>query len=249
MHSISSYVQRMIRRDFVGKHHLPGSAGQASLVEVVIPSFTEDECPVDEYPATALARYTKLLPKQPFILFVGALRQVKGLAQLLEAYERLVDPPTLVLIGTIEADTPQVFPRGVVVLQDFPHRAVMAAWERCLFGVVPSLWPEPLGSVVYEAMSKGKAVIGTTPGGHTDMIVDHETGLLVPVGDVDALTSAMRQLIDDPELRERLGRAAREPAKLFTAGVAVPRFEQTYWQLVEQSRPVNERSSLPLRQR
>ena len=249
IHSISSYVQQMIRRDFVRKPAQPAPAGQAPLIEVVIPSFAEDESTIAEQPTTSIDRYIEQLPKQPFILFVGALRLVKGLAQLLEAYERLVDPPTLVLIGTIEADTPQVFPPGVVVLQDFPHRAVMAAWERCIFGVIPSLWPEPLGSVVYEAMSKGKAVIGTTPGGHTDMIVDRETGLLVPVGDVDALTQAMRELIDNIELRERLGRAAREPAKLFTASFAVPRFEQAYLQLVEESRRVNERSSLPLRQR
>jgi glycosyltransferase involved in cell wall biosynthesis len=157
------------------------------------------------------------------------------LEQLLAAYEKLDAPPPLVLIGTKEHDTPREFPRGVVVLENFPHKAVMAAWYRALFGVIPSLWPEPLGSVVYEGMSRGKAMIGTTPGGHTDMIIDHKTGLLVPQGDTDALANAMRELLDHPGLREQLGEAARERAQLFTAAVVVPRFEQLYHQLVNRS--------------
>jgi glycosyltransferase involved in cell wall biosynthesis len=111
----------------------------------------------------------------------------------------------------------------------------MAAWRRCLFGVLPSLWPEPLGSVVYECMSQGKAVIGTYPGGHADMIVPGETGLLVPAGDVEALAAAMQDLIDHPDRREQFGRAGRERARLFTADAAVPRFEQLYAQLAARS--------------
>ena len=116
----------------------------------------------------------------------------------------------------------------------------MAAWERCLFGVIPSLWPEPLGSVVYEGMSRGKAVIGTTPGGHADMIVPGKTGLLVPSGDIDALTQAMKNLISQPELRDRLGAAARERSMLYTASVAVPQFEQFYKRIIGQSNGHNQ---------
>ncbi len=99
--------------------------------------------------------------------------------------------------------------------------------------MIPSLWPEPLGSVVYEGMSRGKAVIGTTPGGHTDMIVDGVTGLLVPPGDVDALRTAMQTLLDDPELCVRYGQAGQERGRMFTAEVNVPRFEQLYRQLID----------------
>ena len=129
----------------------------------------------------------------------------------------------------------------MTVLENVPHRAVMAAWERSLFGVIPSLWPEPLGSVVYEGMSRGKAMIGTTPGGHTDMIVPGETGLLVPAGDIDTLTQAMTDLIDQAELRERLGTAAKERSRLFTASVAVPQFERFYQSVIGQSTGRNPR--------
>lgn len=228
IHSISTYVQEIIARDFLND----SSSASGEIVQSIIPSFREDDETAGQPDARDLQPYLQQLPAEPFILFVGALRREKGVLQLLAAYEQLRTVVPLVLIGTIERDTPRTFPCGVTVLHDFPHPAVMAAWERSLFGVVPSLWPEPLGSVVFECMSSGKAVIGTTPGGHTDMILAGVTGLLVPPGDVAALTLAMRQLIGDEDLRERLGQAAREQSQRYRASVVVPQFEQLYQSLL-----------------
>ena len=77
-------------------------------------------------------------------------------------------------------------------------------------------------------MSRGRAVIGTYPGGHVDMITDGVDGLLVPSGDVGALRAAMQRLIDDPGLCQRLGDAAGRRAQAFTGSVAVPRYEELY---------------------
>jgi glycosyltransferase involved in cell wall biosynthesis len=228
IHSISAYVQAIMRRDFLGDDRTN------AIAEAIIPSFREDDADQHGNDDAQTQSYLDRLPAEKFILYVGALRRVKGVSQLLTAYARLAAPPPLVLIGTFESDSPREFPPGVVVLENVPHRAVMAAWERSLFGVIPSLWPEPLGSVVYEGMSRSKAVIGTTPGGHTDMIVPGETGLLVPAGDIDALTQAMTDLIDQAELRERLGTAAKERSRLFTASVAVPQFERFYQYVIGQ---------------
>ena len=87
---------------------------------------------------------------------------------------------------------------------------------------LPSVLPEALGNVVHEAMGRGRAMIGTKPGGHEDMIEDGESGLLVPAGDSAVLAAAMARLIDDPQLRERLGRAALGRACLFTPERVVP---------------------------
>jgi glycosyltransferase involved in cell wall biosynthesis len=107
----------------------------------------------------------------------------------------------------------------------------MAAWGRAMFGVMPSLWPEPLGSTVAEGMSRGKPVIGTRLGGHADLITD-ATGILVPQGDVGALTRAMEELIGDPERRDAYGRAAAERARGFTAASVLPEFERAYEDVV-----------------
>ena len=217
VHSVSSYVERVTLRDFIGT---------GDFVTRVIPSFSE-ESDAEGDPGE-IARIVDRLPREPFILFVGALRKVKGVATLVEAHGRLRDAPPLVLLGTVEQDTPRTFPEGVVVLEDAPHGAVMQAWERCLFGVAPSLWPEPLGLVVHEGMSRGACMIGTTPGGHTDLIVAGESGLLVPPGDVGALAEAMQQLIDDPELRERLGAAARVRSSAATAAGTRDAYERLF---------------------
>lgn len=246
IHSISTYVQQIVRRDFLdsdantdaspaGKRE-SDSRGSEWPIEAIIPSFREDDEDMAYSADAAIQQYLGQLPDEPYILFVGALRRVKGVQQLLDAYEQLADAPPLVLIGTWESDSPDRLPPGVQVLPNLPHNAVMAAWEGAMFGVIPSLWPEPLGSVVYEGMSRGKAMIGTTPGGHTDMIVDGGTGLLVPPGDVDALRTAMQTLLDDPELCVRFGHAGRARARLFTAEVNVPRFEQLYRQLIDAKR-------------
>jgi glycosyltransferase involved in cell wall biosynthesis len=180
--------------------------------------------------------FLSCLPAKPYILFVGGLQRRKGLETLLAAYERLSAPPPLVLIGYVASDTPEEFPNSVTILQNIPHPNVMLAWEHCLFGVMPSVWPDPSPGVVREVMSMGKAVIGTNIGGTTEMIVHGETGLLVPPNDVDALAKAMQRLIDDVKLREQLGQAAREQAKQFTAAANVPRFEQLYQQLTSNSK-------------
>jgi glycosyltransferase involved in cell wall biosynthesis len=216
LHFNSTYTRERVHQDLL-------HGRQVALPEAVIGTFRDDARDTPPDPEI-LAR----LPERPFILFVGALRRVKGVYVLLEAYKKLEDPPPLVLMGTREIDSPTGYPPGVHVLESVPHGTVMTAWERSLFGVFPSLWAEPFGNVVHEAMSRGRAVIGTTPGGHRDMVLDGQTGFLVQSGDVTALAHRMRALIADPALRTRLGAAAREHAKRFTAEHAMPEFERLF---------------------
>lgn len=232
LHSVSEFVHDVTTR------HLFGPAGApARLVQVTIPSF-QDVTPSEPVDASGpVAEYLERLPAEPFIMFVGAFRKVKGLETLFEAYRMLESPPPLVLMGTYERDTPREFPSEAVVLNDVPHAAVMAAWDRALFGVMPSLWPEPYGATVAEAMNRGRPVIGTTPGGHVDMIGE-DAGILVPQGDAGELAGAMRRLIDDPELREGFARNAAAKAQSFAAPSVLPRFEQAYREVIDAGSPL-----------
>jgi len=119
------------------------------------------------------------------------------------------------------------------VLSDVSHRVVMAAWERCLFGVVPSLWPDPLPGVVREPMTRGKAVIASDVGGIPDMITNDVNGLLVPAGDAAALASAMDRLMADAALRTRLGDAGRESVMDLTPAAVGRRFAALYGRVLE----------------
>ena len=69
---------------------------------------------------------------------------------------------------------------------------------------------EGLPNVVLEAMARGKTVVSTPVGGIPVVIEDGETGLLVPIGDVEATRAAVERALGDTELRRRLGAAARE---------------------------------------
>jgi glycosyltransferase involved in cell wall biosynthesis len=180
-------------------------------------------------------KYVDQLPNEPFLLFVGAFGSYKGLDVLLAAYSQLVNPPPLVLIGYQTSEFPlatQVFPSNVIVLKDWKHDAVMEAWRRCMIGLVPSVWYETFGIVALEAMIMGKPVIASRLGGLPDIVVHGETGLLVAPGSVEELGAAMQALVDDPELRGRLGERAREMARSFKASRVVPQFEAVYRELL-----------------
>jgi glycosyltransferase involved in cell wall biosynthesis/GT2 family glycosyltransferase len=222
--------QPLLRRKVAAIHGVSGFVADRNAAElavrsdlaVAIPNFHEEGGPA--IPVQLPAE----VPQERFILFVGHLRQYKGLNRLLEAYGRLGNPPPLVLVGTRGADTPSEFPAGVTVLTYLPHEAVMALWDRALFGISPSIAPEAFPTVVHEAMSRGKPVIGSRLGGYLDMIEDGRNGLLVPPDDADALEQAMSKLIEDDALRERLGAEAEESARAFTPEFVMPRIEQLF---------------------
>ena len=95
--------------------------------------------------------------------------------------------------------------------------------------VVPSVWAEPCSAVVQQGMALGKPVIGTLSGGTPEMIVEGETGLLVPVGDAPALAEAIARLAADAPLRARMGAAGRERVgRLFTLSGMTDKIEALY---------------------
>ena len=79
--------------------------------------------------------------------------------------------------------------------------------------LMPSLWQEPFGLVIAEAMARGLPVIASNLGGPAEIIRHNTDGLLVVPGDECALASAITQLLEHPELRERLVRVAHETVK------------------------------------
>lgn len=76
----------------------------------------------------------------------------------------------------------------------------------------PNLGPEPFGIAFIEALYAGRPVVSTRLGGAAE-IVDDSCGLLVPPGDAEALSEALARLIDDPDLRARLGAAGPARAR------------------------------------
>ncbi|HET7572563.1 MAG TPA: glycosyltransferase family 4 protein [Gaiellaceae bacterium] len=91
-----------------------------------------------------------------------------------------------------------------------------------------STLPEPFGQVVVQGMAAGLPVVAAGAGGPAELIEHGVDGLLYPPGDADALAALLRDLRDDPELRGRLGAAARERAAEFRPARIASRLAEVY---------------------
>lgn len=89
--------------------------------------------------------------------------------------------------------------------------------------------PEPFGQVIVEGMVAGLPVIATNGGGAREIVTHNQTGLLVPLADVEALAEAMTTLLDDPALAARLAAAGRQHAlESYTIEISARKSEALY---------------------
>jgi glycosyltransferase involved in cell wall biosynthesis len=92
------------------------------------------------------------------------------------------------------------------------HSALPARYQDADVFVFPSVWDEPFGIPIVEAMACGVPVVATRGGGIPEIVVEGKTGLLVERGDPDALAESLLQLLGADEWRQSLGAAGRERA-------------------------------------
>ncbi|MCU1673204.1 MAG: glycogen synthase [Frankiales bacterium] len=161
-------------------------------------------------------------PSVPYALFVGRITHQKGLSHLLRAAKGL--PGQLVLCAGAP-DTPEIAAEtealvaelqaarpGVVWIRDMlPRPDVVQLLSHATVFVCPSVY-EPLGIVNLEAMACGTAVVASAVGGIPEVVVDGDTGLLVPPADPDRLATALAELLDDPGRAAEMGRRGRQRA-------------------------------------
>ncbi|HXK40315.1 MAG TPA: glycosyltransferase family 4 protein, partial [Candidatus Paceibacterota bacterium] len=88
------------------------------------------------------------------------------------------------------------------------RRDVDALLSACDLYALSSI-TEATSMTILEAMAAGRAVVATRTGGNPELVVDGKTGRLVPVGDCSAMSEAIRVLMKDRPLRERMGQAGR----------------------------------------
>ncbi len=99
---------------------------------------------------------------------------------------------------------------------------------------------EASGTVFVEAGAAGLPVVGTAVDGVPEMMLPGVSGLLVPLDDGPALTAALRRLIDDPELRRKMGQAGKAYCRAddrFTTKAQIARIEAAYARWLKERRP------------
>lgn len=173
-----------------------------------------------EVDARAFRTELGLGPDDVLVGMLGRIHPMKGQEVFLEAIRRLPRRKNLVfaMVGGVfagdeamlEGLQERVRSAGLdhVHILDFrPNVAeIHAAFD--VF-VLPSALPDSFPTVVLEAMATGRPIVATNHGGAAEMVVEGETGFLVDPGDADALASRIMRLIDDPDLRCRMGMAGR----------------------------------------
>ena len=188
-----------------------------------------------EADAAATLKRLGIDPDRPTIVFVGRITRQKGLPHLLRACEQLpADVQVILCAGA--PDTPEIKAEveglvarlrekrtGVVWIEEMlPRPELIAVLAASDVFVCPSVY-EPLGIVNLEAMAVGLPVVGSATGGIPDVIVDGETGLLVPIEQVQDgtgtpidparfeadLAERLTTLVTDTEAAKAMGQAAR----------------------------------------
>jgi glycosyltransferase involved in cell wall biosynthesis len=138
-----------------------------------------------------------------FVLYAGRLSKEKGVLELVDAARGL--PLVVAGDGPLRSRIPLA--RGFVPRNELEALLSSAAIVAC-----PSR-REGFGVTCLEAMAHGKPVVASAVGGLRDLVVDGETGLLVPPRDPQALRRALERLLADGHLRRRLGAAAQTRAR------------------------------------
>src|SRR5512143_741882 len=164
----------------------------------------------------------------PLIGYVGRLKKYKAVDHLLRAFAQLRrERPDLELVIVGEGDyrpALEALARSLgigecVRFTGFVPAEEKVAWLQRVWFLANTSSKEGWGLTVIEANACGVPVVASDVPGLRDAVRDRETGLLYGFGDIDALAAKLRLLLDDAELRGRLGAAAQAWAATFDWGL------------------------------
>lgn len=196
-------------------------------------------------PSTDLSRFAVArLSKRPRfddgrinILFLGRLETRKGAALLLDAYRRLITdelPVRLIIAGKGEKENAlrefgaaHALPNLEFIGGFFDDEAPQL-YADCDIFCAPAPYGESFGIVIAEAMASGKPVVAAANAGYRSLLTGEGARFLTPPGDVEALTDALRTLVDDADLRAKLGAWGRGHAPNYDARAVAPKFVAVY---------------------
>lgn len=183
------------------------------------------------------------IPEHAFVIVcVANYRPRKGIEILVEALNELPRewPVHLLLVGQMDASRLRrkiaASPVKERIHVTGNRRDAPALTAACDVFVLPSVKREGLARSLIEAMAYGVAPVVTDCGGSPEVVIDGQCGLVVPVRDAGAIARTIARLYKNPELRRRLGAAARERiASEFNIERTIERTLELYRELVRSS--------------
>jgi glycosyltransferase involved in cell wall biosynthesis len=173
------------------------------------------------------------LPDLPIVLYVGRLVTEKGVDVLCNAWSELSGAEALLVVvgdGPLAGWVGQL--RRARFLGPLPREELPTAYAAAAFAVLPSVptprFQEPWGLVCNEAMHQGRPVIATDAVGAVagGLVRNEQTGLVVRAGDPGDLRAAIERMLEDGQLRERLGGAARRAVTEYSYDAMAAAFDR-----------------------
>jgi glycosyltransferase involved in cell wall biosynthesis len=188
--------------------------------------------PIDDPPTAGLP--------DGFLLYAGRVASNKGLDGLLRAVAQLPESerPPVVLLGPDwgERTKLEALARSLGIadrisfLGRLDRPAYRSVFRAARAFVLPSEW-EAFGLVLLEAMAADLPIVATSVGGVPEVLEEGRCGLLVPYGDISALSAAIRTVVTDVTRRAELVRAGRSRVAELTWGKCVERHRALYREL------------------
>ena len=200
-------------------------------------------------------------PTKPYLLFVGRITRQKGIVHLVRAIDSM-DSDFQIVLCAGAPDTPEIAAEmneavanakskrdGIIWIEEMVDRkTAIELYSNAAVFCCPSIY-EPFGIINLEAMACETAVVATAVGGIKEVVVDGETGFLVPLEQMKEtpfeplnpgkfscdLAARINQLMQDRQLREKFGKAGRKRAEEEFSWSAIAReTEKLYAALVKQ---------------
>jgi alpha-maltose-1-phosphate synthase len=186
----------------------------------------------------ALKRYS-IDPNKPYLLFVGRITRQKGFQHLIRAIQ-FMDRDFQIVLCAAAPDTPGMAEEmknaverakaqrpGIIWIDEMvDQKTASELYSHAAVFICPSIY-EPFGIINLEAMACETAVVASAVGGIKEVVVDGETGFLIPLDQLNEspfeatnptkfardLAARVNELMRNPQLRERFGKAGRRRAE------------------------------------
>ena len=189
--------------------------------------------------STAALKHYGIDPYSPYLLFIGRITRQKGFQHLIRAIQ-FMDRDFQIVLCAAAPDTPGMAEEmetlvehanaqrpGIIWIDEMvDQKTACELYSHAAVFVCPSIY-EPFGIINLEAMACETAVVASAVGGIKEVVVDGETGFLVPLGQMKEspfeatnpekfardLAARINQLMKDQQLREEFGKAGRKRAE------------------------------------
>ncbi len=168
----------------------------------------------------------KIFKRENKIIFAGSLEKSKGIWDAIKAFELLDDKDLYFDIAgdgremdSIKKYISDKKIRNINLLGWIDHSKLSELYLKSKIIIAPSVWPEPFGRFVLDSITTGTPVVSTAIGGIPEGIKDQETGLLVQPNNPQQLAEAIKKLLTDKKLYEKISKNLPKEAEKYSPEV------------------------------